>query len=248
MFNLVGGATASMGDTLEAGVVKVMAHAVVGCISGAMGQQGCGAGAASAAFGKLMTVAIQPTSMEGGLALAALSGAVGAKLSGSKPGEGAFMAALGYLFNELMSRGSTSARQRQIDAGYGESDDVYQARLRRAQNSRSFNDERATPEQRQQALGVLEIGGRVADTIAVGAAGAGILPVAAGAALTGKAIDFLKFGISGDYWALGIDLIAPAASSVLPKSVLPGWNGIREMFGVTVKETAQDAYQSSKGN
>jgi hypothetical protein len=33
----LGGATASLGNTLEAGVVKVMAHAMVGCISGAMG-------------------------------------------------------------------------------------------------------------------------------------------------------------------------------------------------------------------
>jgi hypothetical protein len=151
-----------------------------------------------------------------------------------------------YLFNELMSRGGTSARQRQIDAGYGESDDVYQARLRRAQNMRSFNNDRANPEQMKNALEVIDLAGKAADAIAIGGAAVGNPVVFAFAGTAGVAIDTIKFAMTGDFWGYLIDIGVPlGVKSAVPASTRPGWNGIRELFGISIKETVQDARQKN---
>lgn len=90
---------------------RYAAHAGAGCAGGAIDRSGCGAGAASAVVGKLVTNAgialigqatMEANPMLGGLAAMA-GGAAGAAAAGGDSARGAITAGLGYLFNHCMT-------------------------------------------------------------------------------------------------------------------------------------------------
>jgi len=99
------------------------AHASVGCVSAVAGRGNCGAGAASAVFGKYTTNALGGFGGPGvggvvarGVATV-VAGGVGSVIAGGKFENGATTAAFGYLFNEL--RHQTSEYQRGEPHGSG---------------------------------------------------------------------------------------------------------------------------------
>jgi hypothetical protein len=109
LFATVGGLTSAYGAALGnfKPVVQIVAHAAVGCLSADMNGGSCRQGAAAAAFGKAATIgtsAMFQENLGAHMAATVVSGAVGAKLTGGNAAEGALMAGMGYLFNQLASR------------------------------------------------------------------------------------------------------------------------------------------------
>jgi len=91
---------------------RYSAHASVGCVSAVAGGGNCGAGAASAVFGKYTTNALGGFGGPGvggviarGVATV-VAGGVGSVIAGGKFENGATTAAFGYLFNELLHSGN----------------------------------------------------------------------------------------------------------------------------------------------
>jgi RHS repeat-associated protein len=105
LFGFVGGTGASNGWSAagaEGQIKYISSHALVGCVSGAMDGSGCGRGAASAAFGKLVTLNTQGN-LGVQVAGTVLAGGVAAKIGGGKFATGAALAGFGYLFNQVVS-------------------------------------------------------------------------------------------------------------------------------------------------
>ncbi len=105
LFGFVGGTGASNGWSTagpEGQIKYIASHTLVGCVSGAMDGSGCGRGAASAAFGKLVTLNTQG---DQGLQVAGtiFAGGVAAKIGGGKFATGAALAGFGYLLNQCAS-------------------------------------------------------------------------------------------------------------------------------------------------
>ncbi len=110
-FGFVGGTGASNGWSTagpEGQIKYIASHALVGCVSGAMDGSGCGRGAASAAFGKLVMLNTQG---DQGLQVAGtiFAGGVAAKIGGGKFATGAALAGFGYLFNYCASSGACTS-------------------------------------------------------------------------------------------------------------------------------------------
>jgi RHS repeat-associated protein len=83
----------------------IAAHAAAGCVTAAAGGGNCGAGAASGAFGKWVT--IQTIDWESGVAqftASTVAGGIGSVIGGGKFANGAETAAFGYLFNQALSQ------------------------------------------------------------------------------------------------------------------------------------------------
>jgi RHS repeat-associated protein len=102
LFGFVGGTGASNGWSAagaEGQIKYISSHALVGCVSGAMDGSGCGRGAASAAFGKLVTLNTQGN-LGVQVAGTMLAGGVAAKIGGGKFATGAALAGFGYLYNQ----------------------------------------------------------------------------------------------------------------------------------------------------
>jgi RHS repeat-associated protein len=117
---LTGGAFGFVGGFAEP-VANYAGHAAIGCASGAAGgggSEGCARGAASQVFSKFVS------NNTGGLdrisrgVVATMAGGTASLITGGKFGSGAMTAAMGYLFNELMSHSYIDARERQRLAGY----------------------------------------------------------------------------------------------------------------------------------
>jgi RHS repeat-associated protein len=105
LFGFVGGTGATNGWYAQGaeGVLKYTAsHAAIGCVSGLLDDSGCGRGAVSAAFGKLVTLGAgnDPGLQAAGTVLA---GGVASRLGGGNFANGAKLAAFGYLFNEMLT-------------------------------------------------------------------------------------------------------------------------------------------------
>ena len=76
-------------------------HAAVGCVSSVASGGRCGSGALSAGLGELTTGYTQDANPFVQGAVTALAGGTGAALTGGRFGDGFFIAASGYLFNNL---------------------------------------------------------------------------------------------------------------------------------------------------
>lgn len=102
-FNYVGGSSAF--NAAEHPIMNVFAHAAIGCASAAANGGSCKNGALSGAFGaaysNLTSGIPELNSNVGGFLGAAISGGIGSELGGGEFWDGAKMAGLGYLFNQL---------------------------------------------------------------------------------------------------------------------------------------------------
>ena len=90
---------------------RVAAHAVAGCLSASAGGGSCATGAASAAVGKLVTIAtggVQDPVMKG--IIVSVSGGITAEIAGGKFANGALTAGFGYLFNYLQHLDAAPAK------------------------------------------------------------------------------------------------------------------------------------------
>ena len=92
---------------------RYAAHAGVGCLSAVASGASCGAGAASAVFGKFATNNIKFGGDVANGVAAAVAGGVGSVIAGGKFENGAVTAAFGYLFNYLgaLTRGAQLIQQ-----------------------------------------------------------------------------------------------------------------------------------------
>jgi RHS repeat-associated protein len=107
LFGAIGGYAQEAGwstQLMDGKLKYIAAHAAAGCVSGELSNQGCGRGAAAAAFGKFVTLNTVNLNATGRGIATILAGGVGSSISGGKFGDGMYTAALGYLFNELLSR------------------------------------------------------------------------------------------------------------------------------------------------
>jgi RHS repeat-associated protein len=110
LFGFIGGSAAQGGWSDAA---RIGAHGAAGCVTSAAAGGSCGAGAASAAFGKFATLngpgwTQDPQSFgqfAAGITYTAVSGGIGSVLAGGKFANGAETAAYGYLFNHMSARG-----------------------------------------------------------------------------------------------------------------------------------------------
>lgn len=102
-FSVVGNVTINQDP-----IVKIGAHALIGCASAAAGGGECAAGAAGAAAAKGITLGASELgikSAEGQYVLAAVAGGTASQLAGGRFANGALTAAFGYLFNQAGQSG-----------------------------------------------------------------------------------------------------------------------------------------------
>jgi RHS repeat-associated protein len=104
---VLAGITAGVGISGASNTVKVIAHAMVGCVRGQLSSGQCGPSAMAGAFGKLTTIAIDGPPSPGQFLASTIAGGTASVIGGGKFVNGAYQAAFGYIFNQAMT-----ARQR----------------------------------------------------------------------------------------------------------------------------------------
>jgi RHS repeat-associated protein len=122
---LKGDIAGSLQGVSDAGTINVAAgvalHAAVGCASSAAGGGRCGSGALSAGLGELITSYTNTLNANPFVkgAIVGLGGGTGAAQTGGRFGDGFFIAASGYVFNEC-AHGPTACTAEEV--GRGEND------------------------------------------------------------------------------------------------------------------------------